>query len=175
MQAIFGYLVMRTVQDGEKLSWGALNTCSKLMISPLSEGWFIIYDCFHSTAVSQQLENTDAKKTFKCLVFLTLIFASKDLSFFFCFLHSRECVLLWNTTKISVAKFLEDLRYLTGAFNSQRILSWNENLLLHIYHKITKSNSIIYMLNWNTIAQKLKQVNKIFKLENIADREEAGQ
>ena len=67
MQAIFGYLVMRTVQDGEKLSWGALNTCSKLMISPLSEGWFI-YHCFHGTAVkpkNAQLENTDAKKKFK--------------------------------------------------------------------------------------------------------------
>ena len=92
MQAIFGYLVMRTVQDGEKLSWGALNTCSKLMISPLSEGWFIIYHCFHSTAVSLngQLENTDAKKKFKCLVFLTLIFASKDLSFFFVFFTAEN-------------------------------------------------------------------------------------
>ena len=57
MQAIFGYLVMRTVQDGEKLSWGALNTCSKLMISPLSEGWFIIYHCFHSTAVSLKMDS----------------------------------------------------------------------------------------------------------------------
>ena len=58
---------MRTVQDGEKLSWGALITCSKLMISPLSEGWFI-YHCFHGTTVkpkNAQLENTDAKKKFK--------------------------------------------------------------------------------------------------------------
>ena len=42
------------------------NTCSKLMISPLSEGWFICH-CFHGTAVS--LKNaqlvTDAKKKFK--------------------------------------------------------------------------------------------------------------
>ena len=57
MQAISGYLVMRTVQDEEKLSWGALNTCSKLMISPLSEGWFIIYHCFHSTAVSLKMDS----------------------------------------------------------------------------------------------------------------------
>ena len=56
MQAIFGYLVMRTVQDGEKLSWGALNTCSKLMISPLSEGWFICH-CFHGTAVSLKMHS----------------------------------------------------------------------------------------------------------------------
>ena len=57
---------MRTMQDGGKLSCGALNTCSKLMISPLSEGWFICH-CFHGTAVS--LKNaqlvTDAKKKFK--------------------------------------------------------------------------------------------------------------
>ena len=56
---------MRTMQDGEKLSCRALNTCSKLMISPLSEGWFICH-CFHGTAVS--LKNaqlvTDAKKKF---------------------------------------------------------------------------------------------------------------
>ena len=56
MQAIFGYLVMRTEQDGEKLSWGALKTCSKLMISPLSEGWFI-YHCFHGTAVSLKMDS----------------------------------------------------------------------------------------------------------------------
>ena len=36
----FGYLLMRTVQAGE--SWPALNTYTELMISPLSEGWFIM-------------------------------------------------------------------------------------------------------------------------------------
>ena len=59
---------MRTMQDGGKLSCGALNTCSKLMISPLSEGWFICH-CFHDTAACKpknaQLENTDAKKKLK--------------------------------------------------------------------------------------------------------------
>ena len=54
--ASYFWLVMRTVQDGEKLSWGALNTCSKLMISPLSEGWFICH-CFHGTAVSLKMHS----------------------------------------------------------------------------------------------------------------------
>ena len=56
MQAIFGYLDMRTVKDRGKLSWGALNTCSKLMISPLSEVWFICH-CFHGTAVSLKMHS----------------------------------------------------------------------------------------------------------------------
>ena len=111
---------------------------------------FSWYSCIKPEKLCMQLENADAKKSLKVSFdldigrqkissnhkLILLIFSSKDLSFFFCFLHSRECVLLWNTTKISVAKFLEDLRYLTGAFNSQRILSWNENLLLDIYHKM---------------------------------------
>ena len=58
---------MRTVQDRGKLSWGALNTCSKLIISPLSEGWFnyaIVFMVQLTKPKNAQLENTDAKKKF---------------------------------------------------------------------------------------------------------------
>ena len=66
---------MRTMQDGGKLSCGALNTCSKLMISPLSEGWFICH-CFHGTAVSLKKctvrKYRCKEKVLKFLVILTL-------------------------------------------------------------------------------------------------------
>ena len=72
----FWLLVMRTMQDGGKLSCGALNTCSKLMISPLSEGWFIIMPLFSWYSGRQKISS---KINYKQIL---LIFASKELSFF---------------------------------------------------------------------------------------------
>ena len=136
MQAIFGYLVMRTMRDGGKLSCGALNTCSKLTISPLSEGWFNympLFSWYSCKPKNAQLENTDAKNKFKSFLWswhwkakisrnhklILLIFSLKVLSYFFV-LFTAETVSFCGGFKVPVI----------WAFNGQRILSWNENLFL---------------------------------------------
>ena len=89
-----------------------------LMISPLSEGWFI-YHCFHGTAVSLKMDSYKIqmqRKSLKVSCVLDINFCLEGLIIFFLFSsQQRMCPV--------VAKFLEDLRYLIGTFNSQRILS----------------------------------------------------
>ena len=98
---------------------GTYYTCSKLMISPLSEGWFI-YHCFHGTAVSLKMDSYKIqmqRKSLKVSCVHDIDFCHEGLIIFFLFSsQQRMCSV--------VAKFLEDLlRYLIGTFNSQRILS----------------------------------------------------
>ena len=105
---------------------------------------FSWYSCIKPEKLCMQLENADAKKSLKVSFdldigrqkissnhkLILLIFSSKVLSFFLSSSQQRMCPFVKHNQDICSKVFGGFKVPVIWAFNSQRILSWNENLFL---------------------------------------------
>ena len=114
-------------------------------INDFSSFWGLVYmplfSWYSCKPKNAQLENTDARKSLKVSCdldigrqkisrLIQLIFSSKVLSFFLSSSQQRMCPFVKHCQDICSKVFGGFKVPVIWAFNSQRILSWNENLLL---------------------------------------------